>query len=116
MTRTAQIAIEMTTDYDHDADPNDYLFQDPDYRAEDQRRLDAWRRGDWHFVGIRAKARIKIPYGTNSECWITSEMVSPGLWGVESDAGDRYFEHVYQDEREILLDMLGSLKTADIHA
>ena len=114
MTRAAQIEIGMVVAHDCDADPNDYLFQDPDYRQEDQRRLAAWRSGDWHFVGIRAKALIQIPYGTNPQCWITSEMVSPGLWGVESDCDDWYVQHVYQDERDILLDMLTSLKTYEI--
>ena len=116
MTRTAQIDIDMVTQYDQYAHPNDYLFQDPDYRREDQERLDAWRRGDWHFVGIRAKAQINLPYGTNPDCWITSEIVSPGLWAVESDAGDNYFRQVFEEEKAILLDMLVSLNTGEIHA
>ena len=115
MIRIAQIEIAMMISADHDANPNDYLFQDPDYRQEDQRRLKAWQSGDWHFIGVRAKARIKIPYGTNPECWITSEMFSPGLWGIESDSGEAHVQQVYQDERDILLDMLTSLKTYEIH-
>ena len=114
MTRTAQIEIAMMIDADHDANPNDYLFQDPDYQQEDQRRFKAWQDGDWHFIGVRAKAQIKIPYGTNPECWIISQMLSPGLWGVESDSGDAYVQQVYQEERDILLDMLTSLKTYEI--
>ena len=31
------------------------------------------------------------------------ELFSPGLWGIESDSGDWYFEQVYQEERDILL-------------
>ena len=96
MTRTAEIEIGMITISDSDADPHDYLLQDPDYRAQDQARLDAWRKDQWHFLGTRAKATIKIPYGTNPECWITSSLLSPGLWGIESDSGDEYFEQVYQ--------------------
>ena len=78
---------------------------------QDEARLRAWQNDEWHFVGIRAKAQIKIPYGTNSGCWITSQLVSPGLWGIESDAGHWYFQHVYQDEGDILLDVLNALKT-----
>jgi dipeptidase len=114
MTRPAQIEIAMMIDADHDANPNDYLFQDQNYQQEDQRRLEAWRNGDWHFIGIRAKAQIKIPYGTNPDCWIISKLLSPGLWGVESDSGEAYVQQVYQDERDILLDMLTSLKTYEI--
>ncbi len=41
MPRTAQIEIEMETTYDQDAQPLDYLFQDPQYREEDDARLKA---------------------------------------------------------------------------
>jgi hypothetical protein len=34
MTRTAEIEIEMLATYDQDAQPLDYLFQDPEYREE----------------------------------------------------------------------------------
>ena len=44
------------------------------------------------------------------------ELFSPGLWGIESDSGDWYFEQVYQEERDILLATLGSLKTYEIRA
>jgi hypothetical protein len=116
MSRTAQIEIEMLTSYDQEATPLDYLFQDPQYREHDDARLKAWRNDEWHFVGIRARATIKVPYGNNPDCWITSELLSPGLWGIESDNGDWYFEQVYQDERDILLAMLGSLKTCESRA
>ena len=39
MTRTAEIEIEMVTTYDQDAQPLDYLFQDPQYRKEDHARM-----------------------------------------------------------------------------
>jgi hypothetical protein len=114
MTRTAEVEIDMLTSFDQDASPLDYVFQDQDYRAEDQARLDAWRNGEWHFVGVRARAIIKIPHGINPRCWITSELLSPGLWGIESDSGDEYFQQVYQEEREILIDMLASLRTYEV--
>jgi hypothetical protein len=116
MTRLAEVEIDMVAAYDQDAHPLDYLFQDPDYSEEDEARLKAWRRDEWHFVGIRARATIKIPYGTNPQCWITSELLSPGLWGIESDSGDQYFQEVYQEEREILTTMLATLKTHHITA
>ena len=61
MTRTAQVEIEMIATYDPSLDPREYLFQDPDYREQDQARLDAWLNDEWRFLGIRAKATIKIP-------------------------------------------------------
>jgi hypothetical protein len=110
MMRPAQIDIEMVETHDQDAHPLDYLFQDPNYREQDQARLAAWRRDEWHFIGIRAKAAIKIPYGSNPDCWITTELSSPGLWGIESDSGDAYFQQIYQEERALLISMLASLK------
>jgi hypothetical protein len=57
-----------------------------------------------------------LPFPTvQTRCaFITAELRSPGLWGIESDAGDKYFEQVFQDEREILIDMLASLKTFEM--
>ncbi len=116
MTRCAEIEIDMVETYDQDAHPLDYLFQDPDYRQQDEARLAAWRNEDWHFVGIRARATIKLPHGSNPECWTTSELLSPGLWGIESDSGDDYFRQVFDEEREILIGMLASLKTYELAA
>ena len=116
MIRTAQIEIDRVETCDPVSDPRDYLFQDPDYRADDEARLKAWRYGEWHFVGIRAWATIKIPHGSNPDCRITSQLLSPGLWGIESDSGDEYFEEVYRDERTLLIDMLQSLKTFELTA
>jgi hypothetical protein len=116
MTRTAQIEIDMATTYDPVADPRDYLFQDPDYRTEDEARLKAWLNDEWHFVAIRARATIKLPYGGNPDCWITSELLSPGLWGIEGDSSEEYFEEVYREEHALLIDMLASLKTFQLTA
>ena len=112
MIRTAEIDVEMVIEHDADAHPNDYLFQDPPYREQDEARLKAWCNDEWHFVGVRAKATIRLPYGINPDCWITSELLSPGLWSVESDSGERYFEEVYREERGILAGILDSLTAA----
>jgi hypothetical protein len=112
MTRAPEIHFDMVIEHDPESDPKDYLFQDPLYCEQDEARFNAWRKGDWHFVGVRAKATIKFPYGANSDSWTTAELLSPGLWGVESDSGDQYLREVYQDEREILAGMLDSLTEA----
>jgi hypothetical protein len=116
MKRPAEIDIDMVTTRDQDASPLEYLFQDPEYRRQDEARLEAWRNDEWHFLGIRARAHIKIPYGSNPDCWMTSELLSPGLWGIESDSGDAYFQQIYQEERSILIDMLASLKICEVAA
>jgi hypothetical protein len=45
MTPITDIEIEMVTTCDRDAQPLDYLFQEPDYREQDEARLKAWRKG-----------------------------------------------------------------------
>jgi hypothetical protein len=110
MNRAAEIDFEMLIEHDPQSHPKDYLFQDPLYCEQDEARLNAWRKGDWHFVGVRAKAILQIPHGI--DCWITSSLLSPGLWGIESDSGDDYFRQVYREEREILAGMLDSLTDA----
>lgn len=114
MSRTAEIDIDMVKIHDPLSTPLDTLYQDPDYRDQDNARLAAWHQDEWHFVGICARATIKIPYGVNPQCWITAELQSPGLWGIESDSGDDYFRQVYQEERDVLIDMLNSLKTFEV--
>jgi len=34
---------------------------------------------------------------------------SPGLWGVESDSGNDYFDSVFREKSNILADMLSEL-------
>src|ERR1700726_409356 len=104
MNRTAEIEFMMEIWDDFDSDPNDYLFQELEYQQEDEARLKAWKHDEWRFFGIRAKALIKIPYGSNPACWITTELRSPGLWGVESDAGNECFEEIFEEERAVLVE------------
>ena len=112
--RKTQIKISRKKLVDTESDPREYLFQDEDYRQEDQARLDAWKNNDWYFVGVRAKAEIRIPNGVNEDCWILSSMETPGLWAIESDSDETYFEEVYQEEKATLLEMLESLKDYEI--
>ena len=63
------------------------------------------------YVGVIARASLKIPYGAD---WITSSIDSPGLWGIEADASEDYLEEVFQEERATLLDMLESLKAFEV--
>ena len=78
-----------------DDDP-DASFLDQDEFAD---RKEAFQRGDFSFVGVRAEAEILVD-------GIPQTIVSGGLWGLESDAGDAYLKEVageeYNDLRRIL--------------
>lgn len=82
----------------HDEDPDlSYLDQDD---FEDRR--DAFERGDFSFVGVRAEAEVAIG-------GIIQTLTSGGLWGIESDSGEEYIEEVAGQEwgelRKVLLDV-----------
>lgn len=72
-----------------------------------EERLAAYRNGDFGFVGVRAKAEISVPYGAD---FIVTHISSPGLWSIENDSGDDYFEEVFKEERAQLIEMLESLR------
>lgn len=94
------VTFHAETVQDETADPNDTLFQDPAYKAEDQARLDAYNRGDWYFVGIRAVATIWI---IKANVGTSYTLRSAGIWGMESDSSEDYFNETYEDEKATLL-------------
>jgi hypothetical protein len=77
--------------------------EDPDTSYLDQgdfeNRKEAFHRGNFSFVGVRAEAEIVVD-------GIIQTITSGGLWGIESDSGDEYIKEVageeYNDLRKIL--------------
>lgn len=66
-----------------------------DYREnglKDFERMEELQRGDWHFLGIKAVAKITMPSGT------VQRFESGGIWGIESDSGADYFTEVADGE------------------
>ena len=90
-----------------DSDP------DPSYLEQKgfEERLQQYRNGDFSFVGVRASAELHTPYGND---WIQSHLTSPGVWGIESDSDESYFDAVFADEKAILLEMLGEMNRLEI--
>jgi hypothetical protein len=92
--------------------PNAAGYVEPDRFAAEmvkaESRMRAWERGDWGYVGVRAKAIIEV---VQSGTTTTYELASPGLWGVESDSDEEHLKSVFEDECEILkkdLAMIGA--------
>jgi len=69
-------------------------------------RLEQYRQGAFDLIGVRAIVQLPIPFGKDR---ILARIESPGLWGIESDSGEDYFDSVFQEESNILADMLGEL-------
>lgn len=101
----AQVSITREIVPDDDADTS-YLEQD-----EFKDALTAYRDGQFSFVGVRAVAEIRVPYGKD---WIVTKLKSPGLWGIEDHSGESYFAEVFEEEKRTLIDMLQSLHELEI--
>lgn len=68
-------------------------------RAKAIKRMAAWERGYWQYVGVIAEARcLVVAHGVGTHITLRS----PGLWGVEDDAGD-YLQEVYAEQKAELL-------------
>lgn len=74
------------------------------YRKQDRERLAAYNRGDWHCVGVRVAATVLL--GRERGWKVEHTFRSPGVWGVESDAGAAYVRELAADELAILRGML----------
>ena len=69
-------------------------------------RLAAFSEGAWHLVGIQAAATVLIPLGDH---FVAQTVTSPGLFGIESDSGEDYFEAVFAEECASLAAMLAAI-------
>ena len=69
------------------------------YALQDKKRLEAYYNGEWCFIGIQAKAEIRIN-------GISQTISSGGLWGIESDSDEEYFDEVFEEQKEELKDNL----------
>jgi hypothetical protein len=93
------------------------LHADPDFDASYLKqkgfegRLQAYRDGEFAFIGVRAVAEIKTPCGKG---WVTTQLESPGCWGIEDDSGEDFLNEVYAEEKATLLDMLESFCSREI--
>lgn len=75
-------------------------------------RIEAYKRGDWHMIGIRAVATIWVQrYLPNYRTQHTME--SAGLWGIESDSEESYLQSVYKEECSQLQADIEAMKTAE---
>lgn len=95
--QTVRVEWEREEPADDRCDPRDYLFQDPDHRKSDRKRFNAWTRGDWGFIGVRAKATIYLPIGCGA--FTVCKMTSPGVWGIESDSGEDFLAEIFEQEK-----------------
>ena len=80
-------------------DINSRDSEEQKYALQDKKRLEAYYNDEWYFIGIQAKAEIRIN-------GISQTINSGGLYGIESDSSDEYFDEVFEEEKEELKDNL----------
>lgn len=77
------------------------------YALEDWQRAEALERCQWYYVGVRATAEVGT--STDGRFWLSQRLASLGLWGIESDSGRDYFDHIAQEELASLSGVLREL-------
>ena len=88
-----------------DEDPDTSFWDqdtDPDEQNDYEERKEAYRRGEFSFVGVRAEAEIVVD-------GVIQTITSGGLWGIESDAGDEHIHGIAQEEYTDLRKILKTL-------
>ena len=99
-------------------DPHpDLSWLDPDANPANAEinaeRLAAYRAGEWHCIGIRARATFLIGLGHGG---LIQAIESPGLWGIESDSDPEYLDQVFSEEAETLRGILAQLNVTVVEA
>jgi hypothetical protein len=84
--------------------------------VQDQKRKQAYDRGRWHMIGIKAVATIHIPFevitNNGKETNFEIETIdSGGLWGIESNSGKPYLKQVATEQIE---ELKGYLQTLNV--
>lgn len=70
----------------------------PDSVEQDYQRMEAYHRGEWHMIGVRAVADVSYAFGVAPTSRRIQRFESGGLWGVESDSGDEHLTSVARNE------------------
>jgi hypothetical protein len=70
----------------------------------DYERMMAYDRGEWGMVGIKAEAETAISIGNG--CWKLDTITSGGLWGIETDADEKFHNEIEQEQLAELKDYL----------
>ena len=73
----------------------------PESVMQDYKRMEAYNDGEWHYLGIRAVAIVRL-----TEDGPKQKITSGGLWGIESDSDESCFAEVEAEQRAELADQL----------
>jgi hypothetical protein len=75
--------------------------------VHDEGRANGYEKGEWWYIGVRARAIIHTNDGSGG--WLVNTLHTAGLWGLESDSDERYLSAVGDNELDLLADLLREL-------
>lgn len=96
--------LRIVHEYDPDSRPE--MSGDPEYEEEDRERIAAWERDEWRYIGIFLECDL-IVSGT------VQKIRTPGLWGIEDDSGEDYFNEVAEEQYDELVGILEELGVSE---
>jgi hypothetical protein len=98
-------------DYDGDIEPTPWTpSEGEEVRLRMEERKAAFERGEWWMTGVRAAAKLRWYDEAHPDgYYLTHTISSPGLWGVESDAGEEYLDEIYRQELSTLREILNAM-------
>jgi hypothetical protein len=100
-------SIVLKWEQDDDMEPTFLEDEGEEYRAENEKRLDAYHSGEWSYQGCRAEAIVSYPVNDTGDRRM-ERFSSGGLWGIASDDTGEYRQEVEKDE---LTDLKAHLET-----
>lgn len=75
------------------------------YALQNYSRMEDINNGNVGFIGISAEAKVLTQY-PGSDHWLINTLHSGGLYGIESDSDQSYFEEIEKEQLEELKDVL----------
>jgi len=107
--RPTCVSIKVSRMIDSDPDIS-WLDQSDEDMGEGYEATAAERKAsygiDWDLIGIQAEATFLIPVGDASSM---QSLVSPGLWGIESDSSAEYLAEIEDEQITDVIAMLDAL-------
>jgi len=94
---------EVWIEHEHDHDPDLTYLQESAADGYPE-LLDKWKNDELYYIGVRAAAELRIPYGhtSNGPCFMTHRFSSGGVWGIEVIDGDDEVDYIKEVENEEL--------------
>lgn len=81
------------------------------YAVEDCERVESMSRGNWEYIGIEAEFEVVHTDAKGNE--FPKTIQSGGVWGIESDSGESYFQEIGREQIAECLDQLRDHEITD---